>query len=124
VINVYLDDMRQCPQGFVPARSAEECLHLLTEFEVGILSLDYELGYGLPNGSEVVRGIIVSGKYPREVYVHSSSTMGRALMARELRAAAPSGVIVHDGPMPAEVLDAAASSAMEGQKAVGDGHDT
>lgn len=113
MINVYLDDVRPCPRGFVPARMAEECLLLLEECDVALLSLDYELGYGQPNGMSVVRGIIVSGKYPKEIYVHSSSMMGRAQMVRALREAAPSGVIVHDGPMPQSVLQAAAAAANE-----------
>jgi hypothetical protein len=122
VINVYLDDVRPCPRGFVAAHSAEECLLLLKEFEVGILSLDYELGYGLPNGFAVVQGIIVSGKYPKEVYVHSSSLMGRAQMVHALRAVAPDNVILHDGPMPPEVLHATATEA-DRAAAAGDGCD-
>ncbi|MDB4866198.1 MAG: cell division protein FtsJ [Cohnella sp.] len=109
MINVFLDDMRPCPPGFVAARSAEDCLLLLSECEVGLLSLDFELGYGLPNGLSVVQGIIVSGKYPREIYVHSSSLMGRAEMVHALRAAAPGNVVVHDGPVPTLVLEAVAA---------------
>jgi hypothetical protein len=109
MINVFLDDMRPCPPGFVAARSAEECLMLLSECDVDLLSLDYELGYELPNGLSVAKGIIISGKYPREIYVHSSSLMGRAEMVHALRAAAPAEVVVHDGPMPDRVLEAAAS---------------
>lgn len=110
MINVYLDDMRPCPPGFVAARSAEECLTLLAEFEVNLLSLDFELGYGQPNGLSVVHGLIVSGKYPREIFVHSSSLAGRAQMVHELKSAKPEGVRIHDGPMPDHVLLAAAVS--------------
>jgi hypothetical protein len=110
LINVYLDDLRPCPRGFVPARTAEECLLLLAECDVRLLSLDYELGYGQPNGMAVVRGIIESDKYPAEIYIHSSSMSGRAAMARALREAAPAGVAVHDGPMPPDVLARAATS--------------
>lgn len=116
MINVYLDDFRPCPPGFVLARSAEECLLLLAECDVNLLSLDYELGYGLPNGAAVVRGMIVSGKYPKEVYVHSSSMMGRAEMVRLLREASPAGVVIHNGPMPKEVLEEAAGTPMEGNR--------
>jgi hypothetical protein len=108
MINIYLDDMRPCPAGFVAARTAEECLTLLAECEVNLLSLDFELGYGQPNGLSVVHGLIVSGKYPREIFVHSSSLMGRAQMVHELRSAQPEGVRIHDGPMPDNVLQAAA----------------
>jgi hypothetical protein len=109
MINVYLDDVRLCPQGFVAARSAEDCLLLLAESQVNLLSLDFELGLGQPNGLAVVRGLISSGKYPREIFVHSSSLTGRAQMVLELRAAIPQGVIIHDGPMPSHILEAAAS---------------
>jgi len=109
MINVYLDDVRPCPKGFVAARSAEECLLLLTEFEVDILSLDFELGYGQPNGLAVVHGLIAADRYPRRVYVHSSSMLGRAQMVRELRLSNPSGVEIHDGPMPSSVLEAEAA---------------
>ena len=116
MINVYLDDIRLCPKGFVLAKSADECLLLLAECEVDVLSLDYELGYGQPNGSAVVRGLIAGGKYPRRIYVHSSSPSGRALMVRLLREAGPSGVVIHDGPMPEQVLREAALAA-EGREA-------
>ncbi|WP_373231515.1 cyclic-phosphate processing receiver domain-containing protein [Cohnella sp.] len=109
MINVYLDDVRPCPQGFVAARSAEECLLLLAASEVNLLSLDFELGMGQPNGLAVVHGIIASGKYPKEIYVHSSSLSGRAQMVYEFRAANPLGVIIHDGPMPLSIQEAAAT---------------
>ncbi|BBI33667.1 cyclic-phosphate processing receiver domain-containing protein [Cohnella abietis] len=109
MINVYLDDIRSCPQGFVVARSAEACSLLLAEMDVNLLSLDFELGLGEPNGMAVVRSMIVSGKYPKQIFVHSSSHMGRAQMVHELRAANPVGVIIHDGPMPASVLEEAAA---------------
>ena len=111
MINVFLDDFRPCPSGFVAARTAEECLQLLEACDVNILSLDYELGYGQPNGASVVRGLIAGGRFPREIYVHSSSPSGRALMVRLLREAQLPDTIIHDGPMPESVLLAAARAA-------------
>jgi hypothetical protein len=111
MINVFLDDIRPCPRGFVAARSAEECLLLLAECEVDVLSLDYELGYGQPNGATVVREMIASGRYPRRIYVHSSSPSGRALMIRLLHEAQPPGVVIYPGPMPDDVLREAAAAA-------------
>lgn len=46
MIHLFLDDYRRCPQGFTLARNAEECLLMLKECEVGILSLDFDLGPG------------------------------------------------------------------------------
>lgn len=110
-IHVFLDDRRPCPPGFVLARTADECILLLQECEVGILSLDYDLGPGAQTGMDVVHYIIVSGKYPQEIYMHSSSWVGRALMAQALKDAAPPHVLVSDGPMPEEVRKKAAAAA-------------
>lgn len=115
MINVFLDDVRPCPRGFTVARTADECLTLLRECEVGILSLDYELGFGQPNGFAVVSGLIAAGKYPQEVYVHSSSMLGRAHMTKALREAGISGMTVHDGPMPPDVLARAAGAGERGE---------
>lgn len=104
MINVYLDDIRPCPRGFVVARSAEECLLLLSVSDVDVLSLDFELGYGQPNGLSVVQGIVASGKYPKRIFVHSSSMMGRTQMVQALRAANPQGSTIYDGPMPVSML--------------------
>jgi hypothetical protein len=109
MINVYLDDIRPCPQGFVVARTAEDCLLLLAESEVNLLSLDFELGMGQPNGLAVVQGIIARGKFPKEIFVHSSSMLGRAQMVSALRAYNPPGVIIHDGPIALSILDAIAA---------------
>ncbi|RUS46829.1 cyclic-phosphate processing receiver domain-containing protein [Cohnella sp. AR92] len=111
MINVFLDDMRRCPAGFVLARNAEECLLLMSTEDVNILSLDFELGIGEPNGLFVVHGIIAGAFYPREVFVHSSSMMGRAQMTKALREANPSGVLIHDGPMSIDRLNEVAAAA-------------
>jgi hypothetical protein len=116
LIHVFLDDVRPCPEGFVLARTAEECLLLLKECDVGVLSLDYELGPGAPNGFAVVEGMIVNAWYPREIYIHSSSPMGRARMAKALRDAAPPGVTVYDGPMPESVRRAVAAGTWSGSE--------
>jgi hypothetical protein len=41
MINVYVDDLRDCPIGFVVARTFQEAIHLLENHEVEILSLDH-----------------------------------------------------------------------------------
>ncbi|THF74582.1 cyclic-phosphate processing receiver domain-containing protein [Cohnella fermenti] len=109
MINVYLDDLRRCPEGFVVARTAAECLLLLQSEDVNILSLDFELGIGEPNGLYVVHGLIAGARYPKQVFVHSSSMYGRAQMVKALRDANPEGVVIHDGPMPPSVLSEVAA---------------
>jgi len=44
MINLYLDDLRECPERFIIARNASDCRFLLLENEVNLLSLDHDLG--------------------------------------------------------------------------------
>jgi|GEM_PF-153537 hypothetical protein len=104
MINVFLDDRRPCPPGFVLARTAEECMLLLEECDVNILSLDHDLGPGEPTGYDVAAFIVRSGKYPREIYLHTSSDWGRSRMFQILYSNRPEGVMVHMYGMPEEVL--------------------
>ncbi|WP_219837516.1 cyclic-phosphate processing receiver domain-containing protein [Paenibacillus sp. R14(2021)] len=102
MINVYLDDFRPCPKGFVLARSAAECILLLKDEEVDVLSLDFDLGWEQPNGLAVVQYIVDSGRYPRSCYFHTSSAAGRMSMIHLMTQHAPPEVVIHHGPMQLE----------------------
>ncbi|WP_342435735.1 cyclic-phosphate processing receiver domain-containing protein [Paenibacillus sp. FSL L8-0436] len=104
MINIYMDDLRKLPTGFTLARTTEECLLLLRECEVGILSLDYDMGPEDYNGAEVARRIVLEGLHPREIYLHTSSAAGRKEMYELLYAARPEGSVLHYGPVTAEKL--------------------
>jgi hypothetical protein len=43
-INLYVDDLRDCPDGFVVARNVDEAIYYLENYKVNILSLDHDLG--------------------------------------------------------------------------------
>nr|WP_242865068.1 cyclic-phosphate processing receiver domain-containing protein [Clostridium botulinum] len=43
-INLYVDDIRRCPDGFVVARNYDEAIQLLKTSAINILSLDHDLG--------------------------------------------------------------------------------
>ena len=104
MIHVFLDDIRRCPEGFVYARSAEECLMLLEEEEVDLLSLDHDLGINQPNGTQLVKQMVLRGLYPREIYLHTSSLSGQRTMYELFYQNKPDHVILHNGPMPQSVL--------------------
>jgi len=70
MINVYLDDFRPCPKGFVLARNVEECLELLSSCKVNILSLDHDLGYGEPTGYDLVKQMVTVIMQMRFIYIH------------------------------------------------------
>ncbi|MFB9330441.1 cyclic-phosphate processing receiver domain-containing protein [Paenibacillus aurantiacus] len=99
MINVYLDDFRPCPAGFVLAKNAEECILLLEGEQIGILSLDFDLGWGQPTGLHVVQAMVQLGLYPQEVYLHTSSPSGKMQMYQLLLRHAPEHVRLHNGPM-------------------------
>jgi hypothetical protein len=107
MINVYLDDLRPCPQGFVLAKTAEECCILLEECEIHILSLDHDLGLGVPTGYDVTKFMVERRLFPREIYLHTSSTVGRMNMYQLLYRYKPEHVHLLNYPMPFSVLERA-----------------
>lgn len=109
MINVYLDDFRPCPKGFVLARNVEECLLLLGNCKVDILSLDHDLGIGEPTGFDLVKQMVEKGYYANEIYLHSSSRSGRMNMYELLQQHKPDNVIIYEHPIPANVLERVAA---------------
>ncbi len=105
MINVYMDDLRRCPKGFVLARDAEECLLLLRESEVKVLSLDYDLGPKQPTGMDLVRAMITENLYAHEIYLHSSSLYGKMNMYQMLIQHKPETIKVVNGPVPEQLLE-------------------
>lgn len=105
--------MRPCPKGFVAARSAEECILLLQECEVDILSLDFDLGWGQPDALQVVHYIIAKGRYPREIYLHTSSLSGKKAMYQLLYQSKPDSVLLVNGPMLYETLQKISNTVQE-----------
>lgn len=104
MIHLFMDDYRKAPKGFALARTTEECLLMLRECEVGVLSLDYEMGYGDESGGHVARMIVLERLFPQEIYLHTSSLQGRKEMFELLYPACPEGTRLVNGPMPQEAL--------------------
>lgn len=104
MIHIYMDDLRKGPKGFALARTTEECLLMLRECEVDILSLDYDMGPDDFTGGEVARRIVLEGLYPQEIYLHTSSLWGRKEMYEILYAAKPEGMLLVNGPLTADKL--------------------
>jgi hypothetical protein len=109
VIYIYLDDLRPCPKHFVLARNAEECILMLKECEVGILSLDYDLGRDAPTGLDVARFIAAERRYPPVIFLHTSSLSGRQRMYETLYQNKPEHVRIYNHAMPHDWMVQAAS---------------
>lgn len=104
MIHVYLDDWRRCPEGFVLAKNAEECLLLLEHEDVDILSLDHDLGIHEPTGTDLVKEMVNRGLYAKRIFLHTSSFSGRQRMYEMLYANKPKDVELYNGPMTPDVL--------------------
>lgn len=84
---------------------------LLEECRIGILSLDHDMGSGVPNGLEIVKEMVRRCLYPEEIYLHSSSAIGRMNMFTHLYQYKPEHVKLFSTPVPDELLKRAAREA-------------
>jgi hypothetical protein len=103
-INVFLDDLRACPAGFVLARSAEDCITLMENYDVAVLSLDHDLGWDSMNGSDLAQELVARGLYADEIFLHSSSMAGRANMYTIFMQKKPEHVRISMQPVPSSRL--------------------
>ena len=100
-MNVYVDDLRDCPEGFTIARTFEEAVTLLEQHEVDILSLDHDLGEDaegnlLPTGYDLVKYFCEHGLRANKIYLHTDNPVGRENMYETLKGAKRRGFIDQD----------------------------
>ncbi|MBM7869256.1 hypothetical protein JOC70_000725 [Clostridium pascui] len=99
--SLYLDDLRDCPECFVIARTVEDAIYYLKNFEINILSLDHDLGNDekgklLPTGYDLVKYICENGLRADRIYVHTDNPVGRSNMIETLLGAQRRGFIDAD----------------------------
>ena len=104
MIDIFMDDLRPCPEGFTLAKDALECRMLLLENEVNILSLDHDLGE-TETGYDFVKWLVEIGMddpniYPKVIYLHTANPVGRHNMFQLLERYKPDWVKLHNSPMP------------------------
>ncbi|HEX5582349.1 cyclic-phosphate processing receiver domain-containing protein [Gaiella sp.] len=95
-MKVFLDDLRDAPEGWVRTRSPEETIALLETGEVTELSLDHDLGLDTPErertGYTVLAWLereIGEGRWRFElprIAIHSANPPGRLRMRRAIEA--------------------------------------
>lgn len=100
-MNVYVDDLRDCPEGFTIARIFEEAVVLLQQHEVDILSLNHDLGEDaegnlLPTGYDLVKYFCEHGLRANKIYLHTDNPVGRENMYETLKGAKRRGFIDED----------------------------
>lgn len=87
-INIYLDDLRTCPDNFILAKNVDEAIELINKYDIGIMSLDHDLGNVdgviLPTGYDFVKYICEHGIECDEIYIHTDNVVGRQNMYQTL----------------------------------------
>jgi hypothetical protein len=116
MINVFLDDLRPAPEGFVLAKTVEEAIELVSFQRVNILSLDHDLG-GEDGSYDKTgydfckwlaeewlvykeRGLFDVVIAPKYIYIHTSNPSGRYNMTALLQHYKPPQVKLYAHPMP------------------------
>ncbi|EPY2271284.1 cyclic-phosphate processing receiver domain-containing protein [Clostridium sporogenes] len=97
-INLYVDDLRDCPEEFIIARTVEKAIYYLENFHVDILSLDHDLGEDaegnlLSTGYDLVKYICENGLKVNQIYLHTDNPVGRDNMYETLIGARRRGFI-------------------------------
>lgn len=98
MINIFLDDLRPCPDNYIPARSYNEMIRLLTENKGNIanISLDHDLGE-IRSGYDVCKWMVENEVYPtNSITIHSSNPSGVQAMLQLLTRYAPESCDVAD----------------------------
>jgi hypothetical protein len=109
MVNIYLDDLRSVPNGFLLAKNAIECQRMLIKYKgrVNILSLDHDLGDDENNGTgyDVVKWLCLhyqqnnDNYFPKSIYLHSANPVGRTNMYHLLKRYKPNNVKMYNSPI-------------------------
>lgn len=89
-VNIFLDDVRETPHGFIRTYTVDETIEELkvNNGNVGILSLDNDLGLGLPEGYFVLdwieEQVMTNPDFimPDMIRIHSQNSAAKVRMER------------------------------------------
>ncbi|WP_237979924.1 cyclic-phosphate processing receiver domain-containing protein [Bacillus thuringiensis] len=92
-MNVYMDDQRSCPYGYVLATTVESALQFVRSNKVNILSLDYNMGWRQKSGLDFVEAFCTEGLYVNEIYLHTNDVIGMHQMKQRIEEGKEKGEI-------------------------------
>lgn len=91
-VNIFLDDLRDAPLDFIRTHTVEETIDIIRDNNnIGILSLDNDLGVDLTEGYKVLDWIEEqfytnpNFQLPQKIIVHSSNAAARGRMERVIQ---------------------------------------
>jgi hypothetical protein len=104
-ISVFLDDIREAPDGYVLAETMDECLNLLKNFEIEHLSLDHDLLNNTRNGTMLVEIMVSEKLFANRITIHSANSVRGKGMYKSLKQAQddlimPAAIRVSLRPLP------------------------
>ena len=91
MINIWLDDIRPAPKGFIWVKTVNELINLVSKYykdaypKINIISLDNDLGENEPEGYKFLDHLeFMHYKFeiplPNEIRVHSANAIARKRM--------------------------------------------
>ncbi|EJS66780.1 hypothetical protein CN425_18435 [Bacillus cereus] len=92
-MNVYMDDQRSCPFGYVLATTVESAIQIVRDCEVTILSLDFNMGWRQSNGLDFVDAFCEEGLYVKEIHFHTNDVIGMHKMRQRIERGKEQGEI-------------------------------
>lgn len=97
-MRLWIDDERQCPEGWEWAKTSEEAIFLLrtTPFRIEAVSFDHDLG-GDDTSRRVVNWMIENEVWADHVIVHSANPIGVDWLLGTVVRYFPSTTKVHRG---------------------------
>ncbi len=109
-INVFLDDYRASPDGYILVETMDECIKVLQDNTVHHLSLDHDLENRKRSGLELVKYMIACGLSADRITVHSANAGGGKAMFNSLKGAQQehilsSNMIIKRRPLPLHYSD-------------------
>ncbi|MBE7102893.1 hypothetical protein FT637_07490 [Bacillus cereus] len=92
-MNVYMDDQRSCPYGYVLATTVESTLQIIRDNEVNIISLDYNMGWRQKSGLDFVEAFCREGLSVNEIHLHTNDVIGMHQMKQRIERGQEKGEI-------------------------------
>ena len=89
-MKLYLDDVRECPQGWTLVKTAPEMIRCLESSEVEEISLDHDLGPpeagdGYAVLAWIERQVATRAWVPPVIHIHTGNPVARRRMEAALR---------------------------------------
>ncbi|MGN5648121.1 cyclic-phosphate processing receiver domain-containing protein [Bacillus sp. Brlt_9] len=92
-MNLYMDDQRSCPYGYVLVTTVERALQIVRDYNVNILSLDFNMGWGEKSGLDFVDAFCKEGLYVNEMHFHTNDVSGMHKMKQRINKGKEEGEI-------------------------------